>query len=240
MKVAWGWIVSAVALAVLSTAAASSGSWESRSADGARPAPSARDASYDSLAARVQQLEVRLGIRVRPADATNVEFAARYAALSAREAEVARRAEAFLRYVPSIAPVAGVITSAFSPSRYHPIKHMILRHVGLDIGSPFGTSVHVAADGEVFATVKHPTYGLTVDVRHGQSGFMTRYAHLSRIDVRPGTTVRRGDVIGLVGSTGLSTGPHLHYEVFFRGLRRDPIQFLPPGPVAQAELLGAD
>jgi murein DD-endopeptidase MepM/ murein hydrolase activator NlpD len=240
VKVGRGWMVSAVAVAVLSTAAASSGSRGTSSPRGLPPAPLSPDARYDSLAARLQLLEVRLGVRARPAGPTNVEFAARYAALRAREEEVARRAEAFLRYVPSIAPVAGVITSAFSPSRYHPIKHMNLRHVGLDIGAPFGTSVHVAADGEVFATVDHPTYGLAVDVRHGESKYMTRYAHLSRIAVRPGTRVRRGDVIGLVGSTGLSTGPHLHYEVFFRGLRKDPIHFLPQGQAAQAELLGAD
>jgi murein DD-endopeptidase MepM/ murein hydrolase activator NlpD len=239
VRIARRWMVCGVGLGVLSTAAASAASGKAGPPAKFSPAASpAQDAALDSLAERVQQLEVRLGLR--PTGPATTEFVTRYAELRARELEIARRAEAYLRYVPGVAPVPGVITSAFSPSRYHPIKHRNLPHVGLDIGSPLGTPVRVAADGEVFATVNHPTYGLTVDVRHGESGFMTRYAHLSRIAVRPGAKLVRGDVIGRVGSTGLSTGPHLHFEVFFRGRRRDPIQFLPPGPVAQAELLGAD
>lgn len=196
--------------------------------------------SADSLDARLGELERRLGIRSRPS-ASSEAFRERYARLRSREREVALRAEQWLRFVPSGDPVpGGVITSAFSPGRYHPIKLRVIPHVGLDIGAPHGGPVSATADGSVFATVDHPTYGLTVDVRHGDSGFLTRYAHLSRIEVRPGQTVRRGDVIGRVGSTGLSTGPHTHYEVFFRGWRRDPIDFMPPGPVAERALLGAD
>lgn len=194
----------------------------------------------DSLSARLQRLERTLGV-VGGRDSAGASLRARYALLREREAEVARRAAAWLRYVPSTEPIAGgVITSAFSPGRYHPIKLRIIPHVGVDIAAQFGTPVRATADGTVHATADHPSYGLTVDLSHGTSGFITRYAHLSRFTVRPGMSVRRGDVIGEVGSTGLSTGPHTHYEVFLRGWRLDPIDFFPPGPAPADILLGAD
>lgn len=222
-----------LALAVVATASASFGRTPAADVE--------MHAVLDSVDARLRRLERRLGMPSAGATDEAQAFRAHYAALRAREQAVARRAEELLRFVPSASPVpGGVITSAFSPGRYHPIKQRVIPHVGLDIAAPHGTAVHAAADGAVLATASHPTYGLTVDLRHGESGFITRYAHLSRIAVRPGQAVRRGDVIGSVGSTGLSTGPHTHYEVFFQGWRRDPIDFLPPGRLAADALLGAD
>ena len=235
-------VACASAAAVIATARATFG--RSPTADAAA-SPSraellAARAEADRLAARLDTLEARLGLRSGK-DTGEAGFRARYARLRAREAEVARRAEAWLRFVPSGAPVpGGVVTSAFSPGRYHPIRHRVIPHVGLDIGAPHGAPVHATADGSVFATADNPTYGLTVDLRHGDSGFFTRYAHLSRLGVRPGQAVRRGDVIGWVGSTGLATGPHTHYEVFYQGWRRDPIDFMPPGPVAEEARFGID
>jgi murein DD-endopeptidase MepM/ murein hydrolase activator NlpD len=199
-------------------------------------------AAADSLSARLGELERRMGLPSAEADdGATLRLRSRYERLRARESAVAAMAQAWLRFVPSGAPVVGgVITSAFSPGRYHPIRHRVLPHVGLDIGAPFGSPVCATADGTVYATADNPTYGLTVDLEHGSSAFMTRYAHLSRIGVRPGQRVERGQIIGWVGSTGLSTGTHLHYEVFFRGWRRDPISFLPPGPVAEQALSGTD
>jgi murein DD-endopeptidase MepM/ murein hydrolase activator NlpD len=185
----------------------------------------------DTLAGRLAVIERRLGLA--PRGDRDAGLRARYDALRAREAEAAARAEAWLRFVPSLPPVSGgVVTSAFGPRRYHPIRRRVLPHLGLDIAGRAGEPVRAAADGHVLATADHPTYGLTVDLRHGDSGFVTRYAHLSRIGARPGDPVRRGDVIGAVGSTGLSTGPHTHYEVFYRGWRRDPIEFLSAAAVA--------
>jgi murein DD-endopeptidase MepM/ murein hydrolase activator NlpD len=227
-----------LAFAVAATASASFG--RTPAAPGRGSSGELPSAALDSIDARLRRLESHLGM---PAGATGEvrTFRGRYAALRAREEAVARQAEELLRFVPSASPVpSGVITSAFSPGRYHPIKLRVIPHVGLDIAAPHGTDVHATADGAVLATAAHPTYGLTVDLRHGDSGFITRYAHLSRIAVRPGQAVRRGDVIGNVGSTGLSTGPHTHYEVFYQGWRRDPIDFLPPGRVAADALLGAD
>lgn len=231
----------AAALALVTTAGVSFARPEMSGGSGASAAEVAAARSQaDSLSVRLGRLEAALGL-VASADPAAARFDARYAGLRAREAEVARRAEAWLRYVPATEPVSGgVITSAFSPGRYHPIKLRIIPHVGLDIAAAHGSPVRATADGTAFATVDHPTYGLTVDLEHDGSGFLTRYAHLSRITVRPGSRVRRGDVIGNVGSTGLSTGPHTHYEVFYKGWRRDPIDFLPPGPVAADALLGAD
>lgn len=186
-------------------------------------------------------LEGRLGFAPGPHSGQRDEFRARYAALREREAATAARAGEWLRYVPSTAPVdGGVLTSTFSASRFHPVKLRVLAHRGVDIAARAGTPVRATADGSVYATVDHPTAGLTVDVLHGASGFMTRYSHLERIGVRPGTPVRRGAVIGWVGRSGLATGDHCHYEVFYRGWRRDPAEFLPPGPVAAEAMLGAD
>lgn len=231
----------AAALALATTAGVSSARSATPGGSGASAAEVAAARSQaDSLSARLLRLEAALGLTAGGGPAA-ARFSAQYEGLRAREAEVARRAEAWLRYVPAAEPVSGgVITSAFSPGRYHPIKLKVIPHVGLDIAAAHGSPVRATADGAVFATVNHPTYGLTVDLEHGGSGFLTRYAHLSRITVRPGSSVRRGDVIGNVGSTGLSTGPHTHYEVFYKGWRRDPIDFLPPGPVAADALLGAD
>lgn len=204
------------------------------------PHPAALSAVAESMDVRLTRLEQRLGLRENR-DGAVTDLLARYEQLRARERAVAIRAEAALRFVPHGAPVpGGVITSTFSSGRYHPIKHRIIPHVGIDIAAVAGTPVHATADGVVSVTVNNPTYGLTIDVRHGPSGFVTRYAHLSRIGVRPGQFVRRGDEIGRVGSTGLSTGPHTHYEVFLDGWRRDPIRYMPPGGVAELELLGAD
>jgi murein DD-endopeptidase MepM/ murein hydrolase activator NlpD len=184
----------------------------------------------DLLETRIAALERRLGLT--PVSGERAEHLARYEALRQREAEVARRAAEWLRFVPSDAPVeGGVITSSFSAGRYHPIRRRVQPHVGIDIAAPHGAPVRVTADGTVHAVAESPTYGLTVDVRHGDSGFVTRYAHLSHVAVRPGQAVERGELVGRVGSTGLSTGPHLHYEVYYQGWRRDPIAFLPSLPV---------
>jgi murein DD-endopeptidase MepM/ murein hydrolase activator NlpD len=184
----------------------------------------------EQMETRVAALERRLG--VAPGSDATGELHTRYEALRLREAEVARRAAEWLRFVPSDAPVQGVITSSFSSARFHPIRRRVQPHLGIDIAAPHGAPVRATADGVVYATAENPTYGLVLDVRHGDSGFLSRYAHLSRIAVHPGQAVRRGDLLGHVGSTGLSTGAHLHYEIFFRGARRDPIAFLPPLPTA--------
>ncbi len=121
-------------------------------------------------------------------------------------------------------PVRGRIAAGFGP-RTHPIYRLAGVHEGIDIGAASGVPVAAAADGRVTATFRGLKSGLTVDLDHGS--FTTRYAHLSAIKVRTGQTVTAGTVIGLVGNTGVTTGPHLHFEVRRGGQPVDPLPLLP-------------
>jgi murein DD-endopeptidase MepM/ murein hydrolase activator NlpD len=98
-------------------------------------------------------------------------------------------------------------------------------HRGIDIVSHTGTPIRATADGIVSRATRVSDYGKTLDISHG-FGYVTRYAHLSEVLVRPGQKVRRGDLVGRMGSTGRSTGPHLHYEVFRDGRRVNPWKYL--------------
>ena len=124
---------------------------------------------------------------------------------------------------PSGLPVRNSgVTSRFG-MRGHPILGGVRMHAGVDLAAPNGSPVVASADGVVSFANWNGGYGLLVAVRHG-NGFETRFAHLSRILVRPGQQVSRGQVVGLVGSTGRSTGAHLHYEVRQNGRAIDPLR----------------
>lgn len=117
-----------------------------------------------------------------------------------------------LRYMPSLKPVlSGIISSSFG-SRLHPIYKVRRHHDGLDLSAKYGSSVYASADGVVIFTGLAGGYGKLIKINH-KYGFETRYGHLSKILVRHGEQVKRGQKIAEVGSTGLSTAPHLHYEV---------------------------
>jgi murein DD-endopeptidase MepM/ murein hydrolase activator NlpD len=120
-----------------------------------------------------------------------------------------------------MAPVAGRITSGFG-LRHHPILHFSRMHTGIDFGAAWGSPIVAAADGQVVAAGWTGGYGRQVQVAHG-SGIVTTYSHMSGIAASFGETVRQGQVIGYVGSTGLSTGPHLHFEVRMNGRPVDPM-----------------
>ena len=122
-------------------------------------------------------------------------------------------------------PLRGArLTSPFG-LRVHPIYGTVRLHTGLDLAAPLGTPVKAAADAVVVSAAAHGGYGLAVVLDHG-GALATLYGHLSRLDVQPGDVVRRGDRIGLVGSTGASTGPHLHFEVRVSGSPVDPTPYL--------------
>jgi murein DD-endopeptidase MepM/ murein hydrolase activator NlpD len=198
----------------------------------AQPQPSnarSDDAALARMERRIAGLEARLGIA--PTHAT--PFHTRYAELQRREARVAARADSMRAWTPDAAPLAaGTITSAYAARRYHPVARRVLPHWGLDVAAPHGAPVLATADGVVLATFRSPSYGTGVDLRHGDA-FITRYAHLSALAVRSGVQVRKGQVIGYVGATGRTTGPHLHYEIYARrdeGYHSiDPARLLPPG-----------
>jgi murein DD-endopeptidase MepM/ murein hydrolase activator NlpD len=129
--------------------------------------------------------------------------------------------------VPSIWPVTGTLRSGVG-MRNNPFGGSSVEyHKGQDIAAPTGTPVNVTADGVVVIAGWVRGYGNGIYVDHG-NGITTRYGHLSRIDVVVGQTVKRGEHLGLVGSTGRSTGPHLHYEVRIDGQPTSPLQYLPP------------
>jgi len=117
-------------------------------------------------------------------------------------------------------PVAGHITSSFG-LRMHPILRTLRMHKGIDIGAPWGTPVHAAMDGIVSFAGRTGGYGNFIKLSSG-GNIATGYGHLSRILVRNGERVSRGQLIGAVGSTGLSTGPHLHWEVWKNGISVNP------------------
>ena len=124
-------------------------------------------------------------------------------------------------------PVLGRISSTFSLSRRHPILHIRRPHLGVDIAAPRGTHITAPAPGRVVFVGHKFGFGLVVEIQH-TSAVKTRYAHMRAAAVREGEKVARGDQIGTVGSSGITTGPHLHYEVLVRGRQVDPLRFVLP------------
>lgn len=136
-----------------------------------------------------------------------------------------------LAATPSISPTAGFLTSNFSNLRYHPILHVGRPHEGIDITAAYGSLIIAPAGGRVIEVGWRNGFGLAVEIDHGY-GVRTIYAHMSRTAVAVGQAVKRGDRLGFVGSTGLSTGPHLHYEVHVNGHPADPLRFIMPSAIA--------
>ncbi len=125
---------------------------------------------------------------------------------------------------PSIWPVRGWVTSPFGP-RISPFSGLHSFHEGIDIAAEVGTPVVAPADGVVVKAEFSPGYGNMVEISHGY-GIKTVFGHNSRLNVKAGQEVKRGDVISYIGDTGASTGPHLHYEVRLNGLPVNPVKYL--------------
>lgn len=147
-------------------------------------------------------------------------------ALDAIEAKLGERVR-WMSSTPTIAPVRGILTSGFG-TRSDPMTHGPGLHQGIDIAAAAGQPVFAAADGLVVLAAPTSGYGEAIYLAHG-FGVTTRYGHLSEIDVHPGQRVRRGDLIGRVGSTGRSTGSHLHYEVRLDGSPVNPLAYILDG-----------
>jgi murein DD-endopeptidase MepM/ murein hydrolase activator NlpD len=137
---------------------------------------------------------------------------------------------AALRHVPLTTPVHGgqfEITSGFGP-RIDPFTGHFAFHPGVDFAGPWGSTVAATAAGTVVFAGPHVGYGNLVEVDHGL-GFHTRYGHLASVLVRVGTRVSAGTPVGRLGSTGRSTGPHVHYEIWLASKLRDPARYIQTG-----------
>jgi murein DD-endopeptidase MepM/ murein hydrolase activator NlpD len=117
------------------------------------------------------------------------------------------------------------ITSGFGP-RTSPTAGASTNHPGVDVGAAYGSKVFAADSGEITRAEYSSSYGNYIMINHGK-GRVTLYAHMSKLAVKQGDTVKQGDVIGYVGSTGISTGPHLHFETYSGGVRVDPLSYFP-------------
>ena len=161
-------------------------------------------------------------------DLSELERRAKLLSESLTEAtDSVRNHRELLESTPSILPTEGWISSGFSKSRVHPLHHLPMPHLGIDISAPAGTPIVAAAKGRVTRSSWVVGYGLTIEIDHG-FGFATLYSHASDLVVQVGENVTRGQVIAKVGSTGTATAPNLHYEVKVDGIAQDPYRFILP------------
>ncbi|MBO7379265.1 MAG: M23 family metallopeptidase, partial [Bacteroidales bacterium] len=141
--------------------------------------------------------------------------------------ELSREQGDRLRHIPAIQPVSNKDLKYMASGygwRLHPVYNIRKFHAGMDFSAEKGTDVFATGDGRVTQAGYNKGYGLCITVDHGY-GYETVYAHLSKKLVNRGQSVKRGDKIGEVGSTGVSTGPHLHYEVHLRGAIQNPANY---------------
>lgn len=130
-------------------------------------------------------------------------------------------------HIPSVQPISQLDMKQMASGYGHrvdPVYGTVKFHEGMDFASAVGTPVYATGNGTVISSGWKSAYGNLIEINHGYD-YVTRYAHLSELLVRPGQKVSRGDLIGRVGNTGKSTGPHLHYEVRFRGEPRNPVNY---------------
>lgn len=130
--------------------------------------------------------------------------------------------------IPAIQPISNKQLHALASGfglRIHPIYKVKKMHTGIDFAASIGTPIYATADGKVLeVAVKFSGYGKMVEIDHG-FGYRTRYAHMHEFAVHTGQSIKRGDLVGYVGNTGLSTAPHLHYEVLINGSQVDPVHY---------------
>ena len=174
----------------------------------------------DATAATLIRVTPGLAERVQGQPAGDTQFRSLFTAWRQMDGPAAQAIA-----IPSRRPIdAMALTSAFG-TRNDPFNGRRARHNGIDIPSPIGTPIYATADGTIGRAQRLGGYGNYVEIEHGNA-IQTRYGHMSAIAVSSGQPVRRGDIIGYVGSTGRSTGPHLHYEVRIAGAPVNPLPFI--------------
>jgi peptidase M23-like protein len=175
------------------------------------------------IARRSAEVRVDLGALIRRANLLASSFKEAADSLALHSARLAA--------TPSIMPTQGWLSSAFSAMRTHPILHMARPHEGIDVSAPMGSPIEAPASGVVTDAGWENGYGNTITINHG-FGIVTKFAHASKLLVKTGQRVSRGQRIALVGNSGLATGPHLHYEVHVNGRPVNPLKYvLPEGVV---------
>ena len=185
------------------------------------PAPLGGDpiASAGVLGQRTSEIKVDLSAMIRRANLLASSFREAAESLAVHNDR--------LSSTPSIMPTAGWLSSAFASMRMHPILHFARPHEGIDVVAPMGSPIEAPASGTVAEVGWENGFGNIVVINHGY-GVTTKFAHASKVLVKPGQKVSRGQRIALVGSTGLATGPHLHYEVHVNGKAVDPLRYVLP------------
>ena len=140
---------------------------------------------------------------------------------------MAKNKEKLLPSIPSIQPTSNVASTRIASGygyRMQPIYKIMKMHTGIDFTADIGTPIFATGDATVEKTEVMSGYGQIVILNHG-FGYKTKYAHVSQFKCKPGEKVKRGDIIALVGNTGASVGPHLYYEVFYKGNHVNPVNF---------------
>lgn len=172
------------------------------------------------LGAQASEVRVDLNAMIRRANLLASSFEEAMDSLASHHQQ--------LQATPSIIPTQGWLSSGYKAMRMHPILNYARPHKGVDITAPKGTPILAPAAGVVTSTGWRSGFGNTVTISHGY-GVLTKYAHASKILVKAGQRVTRGDRIALIGKTGLATAPHLHYEVHVNGRAVNPLKYvLPP------------
>jgi murein DD-endopeptidase MepM/ murein hydrolase activator NlpD len=180
-------------------------------------------AGIAGVSRRTADIRVDLGALTRRANLLASSFKEAADSLALHTARLAA--------TPSIMPTQGWLSSAFSSMRTHPILHMARPHEGIDVSAPMGSPIEAPAAGVVTDAGWETGYGNTITINHG-FGIVTKFAHASKLLVKTGQKVSRGQRIALVGNSGLATGPHLHYEVHVNGRPVNPLKYvLPEGVV---------
>jgi murein DD-endopeptidase MepM/ murein hydrolase activator NlpD len=174
------------------------------------------------IARRSAEIRVDLGGLIRRANLLASSFKEAADSLAFHSARLAA--------TPSIMPTQGWLSSAFSSMRAHPILHTARPHEGIDVSAPMGSPIEAPAAGVVTYAGWETGYGNKITINHG-FGIVTKFAHASKLLVRTGQRVSRGQRIALVGNSGLATGPHLHYEVHVNGRPVNPLKYVLPDGV---------
>ena len=187
-----------------------------RAAQAAKPATGGEE-QFKQLFSNWQAIE-----KQQAPQSVNLAAAARSAPVAAFGAAPFRRSAVS---IPSRVPVEGVHFSSEYGMRVHPVLGGRRAHKGVDLAAPIGTPIYATADGTISRADWFSSYGLYVSIEHG-GNLETRYGHMSRLNVAAGQEVRKGDIIGYVGTTGRSTGPHLHYEVRVAGQAVNPVPYM--------------